>query len=249
MMTETRTTHGVAGEAETLEPITEDELRARTYSLLSHLLYGPPDETMTRRLTSIEESRDSATPLATAWSTLGDAARRTTPQSLQQEYQDLFIGLGQGEVVPYGSWYLTGFLMEQPLSELRADLRVLGIERAAGVREPEDHAAGLCAVMALLAMGEPATAVEQQRQFFERHLAPWVPQFFRDLQQAPSARFYRAVGQLGERFIEVEQHAFSMSLPPADHRRPGGRKANGTTRARDPRDSLHRGSLSHEREA
>jgi TorA maturation chaperone TorD len=43
----------------------------------------------------------------------------------------------------------------------------------------------------------------------------WLPKFFRDLQQAASARFYRAVGQLGEQFIGVESQAFRVSIPAA----------------------------------
>lgn len=201
--------------------LVEDELRARTYSLLSHLLYEPPDASLRQRLASIEGGpADTETVLGAAWRLLGGAARRAADDSLRSEYQALFIGLGQGEVVPYGSWYLTGFLMEQPLAQLRTDLKMLGIERKTGVCEPEDHAAGLCAVMALLANGEAAVPVERQQEFFTRHLDPWILKFFRDLQQAPSASFYRAVGQLGERFIEVEQQAFRMSLPPARSRRP-----------------------------
>ena len=45
---------------------------------------------------------------------------------------NLFIGLGRGELLPYGSSYLTGFLHERPLARLRADLGPLGIERAEG---------------------------------------------------------------------------------------------------------------------
>jgi TorA maturation chaperone TorD len=52
------------------------------------------------------------------------------------EYQDLFIGLARGELVPYGSYYLTGFLHEKPLSKLRQDMARLGVEREDGVAEP-----------------------------------------------------------------------------------------------------------------
>ena len=198
----------------------DDELRARTYGLLSHLLYTPPDRELLASLATVDSApAEDETLLAAAWRMLSVAARRAAVEELRHEYQSLFIGVGQGEVVPYGSWYQTGFLMEQPLARLRSDLRALGVERDAGVCEPEDHAAALCAVMALIAAEDAAEdavdAVEQQRVFFERHIAPWMVRFFRDLQQAPSARFYRSVGQLGERFIEVEQQAFAMSTPPA----------------------------------
>lgn len=198
-------------------PMTDEEhLRISTYGLLSQLLYGPPDSELLARLAAIDpEPAGDETLLGAAWRMLASAAARTRPAELADEYQSVFIGIGQGEVVPYGSWYLTGFLMEQPLAKLRSDLRVLGIERQPGVCEPEDHAAALCASMALIAADDASGTVARQQTFFERHMAPWLPQFFRDLQQASSARFYRAVGQLGERFIAFEQQAFAMSTPPA----------------------------------
>ncbi len=51
---------------------------------------------------------------------------------------------------------------------------------------------------------------DTQRKFFNDHLAPWMGKFFSDLQEAKAARFYRAVGQLGEQFIEIEKQYLSM---------------------------------------
>lgn len=194
----------------------EEQLRAQTYSLLSHLLAGPPDSTLIESLKACDVApQGEESVLAAAWRMLAIAASRTTAADLQDEYQALFIGIGRGELVPYASWYLTGFLMEQPLARLRSDLRVLGIERDADVHEPEDHAAALCAAMSLLAVDDDARSQARQRDFFLRHLEPWMAQLFLDMQQASSARFYRAVGQLGEQFMAVEGQAFRMSLPPA----------------------------------
>jgi len=123
----------------------------------------------------------------------------------------LFIGIGRGEVLPYGSYYLTGFLHERPLARLRADLQRLGIERIAPQSEPEDHAAILCEIMAGLAAGKFPAAPEQQRQFFEKHLAPWMGQFFVDLAAAKMADFYRSVGAVGRLFIEIETQAFALA--------------------------------------
>ena len=46
----------------------------------------------------------------------------TNAERVEREYFDLFIGLGRGELLPYGSYYLTGFLHERPLARLREDL-------------------------------------------------------------------------------------------------------------------------------
>lgn len=193
----------------------EDLMRGNLYGLLGHLLAAPPEQPLLDTLAGISPAPSDSSLLTAAWQMLAEAAARATPGTLGDEYLALFIGLGRGEVVPYGSWYMTGFLMEQPLASLRSDLAELGIERQEGVREPEDHAAALCDAMALLITGDDPAPVSVQSRFYARHIEPWMGKFFRDLQQAPSARFYRAVGQLGEQFIEVETRAFGMSIPAA----------------------------------
>lgn len=188
----------------------EDQLRANTWSLLAQLLGNAPDERLLSVLSAIDAGQgDSDDLIGASWRMLAQAASRSSPAELADEYQDLFIGVGRGELVPYGSWYLTGFLMEKPLARLRDELRFLGFERQEGVTEPEDHAAALCDVMAMIITGEEPAPLESQAGFFDRHISPWMGRFFRDLQQAPSARFYRAVGQLGEQFIEVEKRYLS----------------------------------------
>lgn len=200
--------------ATAVEP--EDQVRGNTYGLLGHLLAAPPDQQTLELLASIDPGPDNAeTLLGAAWQMLQTAAARTTVQQLDDEYHELFIGVGRGELIPYGSWYVTGFLMEQPLATLRADLERMGFERQQGVHEPEDHAAALCEVMSICATGSDAISLERQAAFFARHMAPWIGRFFRDMQQARSAHFYRAVGQLGEQFISVETEAFRMAAPGA----------------------------------
>ncbi len=192
----------------------EARLRAGTYSILANLLASPPDQQMLDLLKQIDRSEGSAdTLLGAAWHMLAAAAEKASPSELDDEYHDLFIGLGRGELVPFGSWYMTGFLMEQPLAKLRDDLARMGLERQEGVCEPEDHAAGLCDVMSIINTEGEVVALDIQWQFFERHMLPWMPKFFRDLQQAKSASFYRAVGQLGEQFIEVEKEFLGEATP------------------------------------
>ncbi|MDX1529573.1 MAG: molecular chaperone TorD family protein, partial [Gammaproteobacteria bacterium] len=128
---------------------------------------------------------------------------------LDDEYHDLFIGIGRGEVIPYGSWYLTGFLMDRPLAVLRGDLAELGFERQQDVKEPEDHIAALCEIMAMLITNEEHD-IAVQRRFFQAHIEPWGRTFFQDLQKAKTARFYRAVGQFGEQFVDFEQKYLSL---------------------------------------
>ena len=128
--------------------------------------------------------------------------------TIGEEYHKLFIGLGRGELVPYGSFYMTGFLMEQPLSVLRDDLASLGLERDESVKEPEDHIASLCEVMQILI--NDSHNLETQLQFFDRHLNPWCERFFKDLIDTECASFYHTVGQFGLAFISLDKQYLNM---------------------------------------
>ena len=125
-----------------------DVARAQEYALLAALLARAPDAGLLARLS---ELRADASPLGVAHAGLAQAAGVVSVERIEREYFNLFIGLGRGELLPYGSYYLTGFLHERPLARLRADLAALGIERAESQYEPEDHAAILCEIMAGLA--------------------------------------------------------------------------------------------------
>ncbi len=187
-----------------------DELRANTYALLGAMLARPPTRELLDLLGEIEAPRDNGLTLSPAWEVLRLAGERARVDAVEDEYQDLFIGLGRGELVPYGSWYLTGFMMDRPLALLRADLTALGVERRAGVHEPEDHAAALCETMSFIVSSPEEISLDTQRAFFANHLASWMGTFFTDLQAAKSARFYRAVGQFGEQFIAFEKQYLNM---------------------------------------
>lgn len=184
-----------------------DLARAREYSLLSALLMRAPDAAL---LGNIAKLRGDASAIGAAHDALAEAARQASPERLEREYFELFIGVGRGELLPYGSYYLTGFLHERPLARLREDLRPLGIERAETEVEPEDHAAILCEIMAGLASRRFAAPQGADELIFKKHLAPWMGRFFADLERAQAARFYRHVGALGRTFMEIETEAFAL---------------------------------------
>lgn len=185
-------------------------LRANTYSLLARLLRATPDSELLALLAGIDSGDDSQAPgnsqrsgLGLAWHLLKLSALHANPAALDDEFHDLFIGLGHGEVIPYASWYLTGYLMDRPLAQLRHDLAQLEIVRQEKTSEPEDHLAALCEAMAILINDGSALAVQQT--FFRNHLADWVGRCFSDIEQAPAAHFYKAVALLGRQFMELEQ--------------------------------------------
>jgi TorA maturation chaperone TorD/DNA-binding transcriptional regulator YdaS (Cro superfamily) len=188
----------------------EDTLRADVYRLLASLLIAPPSA---ERLAVLGRMVGDTSPLGQAYDALAAAARATDAQRVEREHFHLFVGMGRGELMPYGSYYLTGFLYERPLAKLRADLARLGIARAEGTHEPEDHAGILCETMAGLASGRLGRAVglAEQNRFFHAHLGTWMPRFFADLEKAEAASFYRPVGTIGRLFMSIESEAFALA--------------------------------------
>jgi TorA maturation chaperone TorD len=184
-----------------------DDARAQEYALLATLLLRAPDAEL---LSGISQLRADASPLGLAHAALAEAATNTGAEHIKREFFDLFIGLGRGELMPYGSYYLTGFLHERPLARLRDDLARLGIARRDGVVEPEDHAGILCEIMSGLASRRLPSPPDSDRLIFDKHMAPWIRRFFVDLENAEAADFYRRVGAIGRVFIDIEAEAFEL---------------------------------------
>jgi len=183
--------------------IEDAALRANTYSLLASLLRSPPDRALLAILMRLDTRADASIPLERSWHALKLAAAESDLELLNDEFHALFIGLGHGEVIPYGSWYQTGYLMDKPLARLRQTLSGLGVTRRDDIHEPEGDIAALCECMALLI--DDAQELASQRDFYREHLHPWLGTCFRDIERAPSARFYRSVASLGQQFAALEQ--------------------------------------------
>ena len=182
--------------------------RADLYALLAAVLWQSPDAAI---LQALATPGSGGGDLGTARLALAQAAGRADPIAVEREHFDLLTGVAGGELFPYASYYLTGFLHERPLAEVRADLLRLGLERDTEMAEPEDHIAFLCEVMAGLIRGAGGGTGSDDITFFRRHLGPWACRFFADLERHESARFYRAVGTLGRIAMEIE--AAALELP------------------------------------
>jgi TorA maturation chaperone TorD len=194
-------------EADGLELDGVDRARADEYALLASLLLRAPDADLLRRLSGLQEAKG---PLGMAHGVLGQAAGCASAETVNREYFELFIGVGRGELLPYASYYLTGFLNERPLARLRGDMMRLGLDRVEGHSDPEDHLGTLCEIMSGFAGGRFETPTGDEAAFFSRHLAPWAGRFFADLEKARAADFYRAVGAVGRIFVEIETEGFAM---------------------------------------
>ena len=186
-----------------------DAARAEMYVLLGTLLAGPPDDAILEMLLDIDAGEPDATLMTSIWQSLQASAREADAEQLTEEYFNLFIGLGRGELVPYASFYIHGFLMEKVLASLRDALQRLGFELQEGISEPEDHVAALCETMGMI-ISESGLSLEEQSAFFEAYVASWMGEFFAELRDAESADFYRAVAQLGQQFLEIESQYLSM---------------------------------------
>ena len=187
----------------------EDRLRADMYDFLGALLAKPPDADLLGKSAAL--SGDDSE-VGRSIRTLARIAAASTPETVEDEYNTLFVGLGRGELLPYASYYLTGFLNEKPLAALREDMKTLAIVRTDDVFEPEDHIASLFEMMAGMIVGRFAEPVslDRSKRFFDRHIGPWASHFFSDLESARNSVFYAPVGSVGRAFMEIEKEAFRL---------------------------------------
>ena len=187
----------------------EDGLRADMYDFLASLLRKEPSDELIEKVSQLEGDE---TPIGSACLTLAHLAKTLDNGLIRNEYVDIFIGVGRGEVLPFASYYLTGFLNDKPLANLRADMANIGVARVKGVKEPEDHIASLFDMMSGLIRGHygKVFSIAEQADFFNRHIEPWAGLLMRDIEAAKTVVFYAPVGTIGKAFLEIESAAFSM---------------------------------------
>jgi TorA maturation chaperone TorD len=187
----------------------EDRLRADLYNYLGLMLSGPPDQMLLDQTAALTGDDSD---LGQAISTLARVAKVSKPKAVTTEFNALFVGLGRGELLPYASYYLTGFLNEKPLAALRRDMAAQGVTRAPNVFEPEDNIASMMEIMGGMTVGRfgSDTGLEAQKQFFNKHVGPWAGHFYSDLEAAKNSVLYASVGAVGKAFMEIEREAFRM---------------------------------------
>ena len=179
------------------------------YGFLASLLRGEPSDELLNTVVSIKGDPSA---IGSASSVLATLASKLSGDEVRDEYVRLFIGVGRGELLPYASFYLTGFLNDKPLADLRNDMAQMKIERVDGVKDPEDHIASLFDIMSGMirgAFGAP-TDLAAQARFFKKHIEPWAPLLMQDIEAAKSAVFYAPVGTIGRAFMDIESAAFDM---------------------------------------
>lgn len=205
-----------------IEPPEEDTARADLYALLALLWRRPPDAGLLQALGAqasdaalhVETDSDAVrqAALTAAWQALCAAAATASAPRIADEYNAAFGGVGRPEIFLHASYYLSGFLHERPLAELRARLAALGLSRNAALAETEDHVALLCETMRyLIRSGDAALAATSvQRDFFHAHLGNWADALADAIEASPSTDFYRYVARLMRAFFDVERQAFDI---------------------------------------
>lgn len=191
----------------------EELARAELYGLLARLWLAAPDEPLLAEFrNAVTQAPEAGALLEAPWQALVHAMRETTPAAAAEEYAALFGGVGKPEVFLYGSYYLTGFLNERPLAQLRSDLAALGLARDETRMETEDHLAYGFEVMRYLIAGDDVAVcnLEQQRRFFRAHLQPWVEALCDAVEAHPAARLSRALAGMTRAFVQVETQGFDL---------------------------------------
>ena len=189
----------------------EDQLRADMYSFLANLFRSEPDSELINQLKSLESDES---PIGKSIKILSKLAASLDLPTIRDEYIRIFVGVGRGEILPFASYYLTGFLKDKPLAKLRQDMEKIGIQLEDNVKEPEDHIASIFDMMAGLIVGKfnKKFSIAEQRDFFNKHLAPWVDLLMRDIESSKIAVFYSPIGTIGKEFMEIERASFSMDV-------------------------------------
>ena len=191
----------------------EETARAEVYGLLAALYYAAPAAEMLENIrVAVTQAPAAGALLETSWGELVAAARDQSADEIGREYDALFGGVGKPAVYLFGSHYLSGFLNEKPLAYLRTDIAALGLARDETMPETEDHVAYVCEVMRYLIAGDDVAVANltRQREFFARHLQPWVPGMCEAVAQHPKARFYRALAIFTQAFLNIESQGFDM---------------------------------------
>jgi len=199
----------IGAEISAIQVSEEETVRSDMYQFLAGILQREPSDDL---VNSYKRLEGDDTPIGNAFGVLSKLSNKISSKDIRIEYHNLFIGVGRGELLPYGSFYITGFLHDKPLSQLRRDMNAMGIQRQGEFKEPEDHIACLCEVMSGLIKGTfgKEFTIAEQRNFFKKHIQPWAEHFFTDLEGAKTAILFSPVGTIGKLFMKIEEEAFEM---------------------------------------
>ena len=191
----------------------EETARAEIYGLLAQLFYQVPSPELLAQLrVAVTDAPVAGGFLEEPWGQLVAASRVSTEGDVGSEYNQLFGGVGKPEIYLYASHYVSGFLNDKPVARLREDLAALGLERDDSMSETEDHFACLCEVMRYLIAGDDVAIsnLTQQREFFAKHVQPWVQEMLDVIMKHPRAKFFAQLAAFTQAFLSIETQGFDL---------------------------------------
>ena len=206
---------GAIGITAALPLAAEDQARSDLYALAARLLLAPPGAALLSQLGAADPILASGGDrrLEDAWEKLVLGSSVMDAAAVAAEFDLLFISNGTPALNPYGSLYLSGFMNDTPLAELRGDLARFGIGRMRGVGEFEDHLGALCETMRVLIAGGPGIRrqpLAQQKAFFEARMARWYRRCLDDIAHAEGANYYPLVAAFVGALLAIELDAFAV---------------------------------------
>lgn len=192
----------------------EDLARAQFYALLGRLYARGPDAELLAALAASEPwTVDADSPLAFAWNRLLLASGAMDAAAADQEYTELFIGVGRSNVDLHASHWVTEPTSERPLVAVRSHLARLGLARRDLTTMYEDHLSALCETMRLLIAGDALRkpeAIAVQREFFELRIAPWIFDCCDAICNCPLANYYQRVAEFTSLLMAVERDSLAI---------------------------------------
>ncbi|MBI5900507.1 MAG: molecular chaperone TorD family protein [Rhodocyclales bacterium] len=145
---------------------------------------------------------------------LGAAFAATDVGTLLVDYTRLFIGPGQPRALPYASFWLT----DDPSQRHEATQVALdfyeqgGLDVGDDLPELPDHAAVELEFLYRLihaanaGLDDPANDAPLYSRFVSAHLGAWIPAFAKAVDAGAETGFYKALGEITERFVRAEQN-------------------------------------------
>jgi len=218
--------------------LTIDRNREDAYRLLAACFY-PPDLALAEEnvCTALAEVLSPLSPqAAVAAIAMGESLAVSLPEELAVEHARLFVGPFQLVAPPYGSLYLDveKKLMGDSTVEVQRLYQEQGLHLAGDFTELPDQVTVELEFMSFLAnrSREAATQVEKgvyrellvsQKDFLERHLGKWCPEFCRLIAEGTDNSFYRALAECTASFVAADLASLAGCVAGIDK---GGRHAS-----------------------
>ncbi|MBI2378647.1 MAG: molecular chaperone TorD family protein [Deltaproteobacteria bacterium] len=199
-------------------------LRESLYRILGGLFEAPPSaellESLEREEVFRQLAEDSEFLFGRALEGLGAleaGARLEYSDVITQEFARLFVGPETLPAPPWESVYRSPdrLVMQQPAYEVLEAYVATGLGYDQMTKCPPDHVAKELGFMAALIAGprelnlDPALSHATQREFLDRHLSTWLPDFAEDLRRAASTPFYRGAAELLRDFVALDTRTFT----------------------------------------